>query len=94
VPWEHDVLMMVEDLGDDSLDAPFEKAPDGAKEAARAGAARDAEGAQRARRDPRHAAHGVPTMAAGEAGAAQQRHAFLGNNKPVSACSSTTIRGR
>jgi len=33
-------------------------------------------------------------MAAGEAGAAQQRHAFLGNNKPVSACSSTTIRGR
>ena len=47
------MLVTAEDLGDDSLDAPFEKVPDGAKEAARAGSARDAEGAQKARRDPR-----------------------------------------
>ena len=125
VPWEHDVLVTVEDLGDGSLDALFAKArltarkrrhvlvllatQKGRKELGEVpGAALplyipaggvpwgDAVGwadEPSCRRwhdggaQPTHSAaldaRGVPTMAAGEAVAAQQRHAFLGNDKPV-----------
>ena len=39
-------------------------------------------------------AHGVPTMAAGEAVAAQQRHTLLGNDKPVYGVLFTTTRSQ